>query len=183
MLNKIIQSRRSVKKYKSKKPDWRVILECIDSMRYSPMAGNIFSLKAILIDNPEKIEKISEYSEQPFIKHAHYIVVICSNEERTKISFENRAEKYLRQQAGAAIQNFLLNISDAGLATCWIGHFYDDKIKRLLKIPEKIEIEAIFPVGYANEKPKKKEVVNPDSVFSFNEYGNKKMQKKESIKV
>jgi nitroreductase len=181
MLNKIIQSRRSIKKYKSKKPDWRIIIECIDSMRYAPMAGNNFSIKTIMIDNPETIEKISEYSEQPFIKDTKYVIVVCSNEERTRIAFGERAEKYVKQQAGAAIQNFLLSLTDSGLSTCWIGHFYDDKIKRLLKIPEKIEIEALFPIGYANEKPKTKEKVNFDSIMYFNTYSNKKMQEKNKL--
>jgi len=176
MLDKIIQSRRSIKKYKSKKPDWRVILDCIDSMRYAPMAGNSFSLKFVLVDNPQIIEKISEAAEQNFISKAQYVLIICSDEKRTKIAYEERAEKYLRQQAGAAIQNFLLKLTEAGLSTNWVGHFYDDKIKRLLKIPEDIEVEAIFPIGYTNEKPKKRELVNFDNVMYFNQYKNKNMK-------
>lgn len=183
MLDKIIRARRSIKKYKSKKPDWRVIIDCIDSMRFAPMAGGNFSLKFILVDDSESIQKISEASEQPFISEAKYAVVVCSSEERTKTAFGDRAEKYLRQQAGAAMQNFLLKITETGLATCWIGHFYDDKIKRLLKIPEKVEIEAIFPIGYANEKPKKKLEVNFDNIMYFNTYGNKQMQKQDKQDV
>jgi len=178
MLDKIIKARRSIKKYKSEKPDWRVIIECIDSMRYAPMAGNNFSLKFILVDDLTLIQKISEASEQPFIQDAKYAVVICSKGDRTKTAFgEDRGNKYLRQQAGAAIQNFLLKITENRLATCWVGHFYDDKIKRFLKIPEDVEIEAIFPIGYANEKPRKKLAVNFDSIMYFNIYGNKQMQK------
>lgn len=178
MLDKIIHSRRSIKKYKSKKPDWRTIIECIDAMRFAPMAGNSFSLKFILVDDKEKIEKISEASEQKFVADAHYLVVVCSDETRTKLSYEERGEKYLRQQAGAAIQNFLLKITESGLATCWVGHFYDDKIKRILGIPPSIEIEAIFPIGYPNEKPKQKAEVKFDAIMYFNNYGNKKMQPK-----
>ena len=44
-LDKTIKARRSVRKFKSSKPNWRDILECIDAMRYAPMAGNNFSLK------------------------------------------------------------------------------------------------------------------------------------------
>lgn len=175
MLDKIIQSRRSIKKYKSKTPDWRVILECVDSMRYAPMAGNNFSLKFILVEDPEKISKLAEYSEQNFIADAQYAVIVCTVPTRTKTAYEERGEKYLKQQAGAAIQNFLLKITEAGLATCWVGHFYDDKVKRLLKIPDDAEVEAIFPIGYALEKPKKRELVNFDSVMYFGHYGNKKM--------
>lgn len=181
MLDKIIQSRRSIKKYKTKSPDWRAILECIDSMRYAPMAGNNFSLKMILVDDFEKIQKIADYSEQDFIAGTKYVVVVCTIPTRTKIAYGERGEKYMKQQAGAAIQNFLLKLTEAGLATCWIGHFYDDKIKTLLKIPENVEIEALFPVGYANEKPKKRSLVEVDGVMYFNKYGDKRMHEKERI--
>ncbi len=181
MLDKLIKSRRSIKKYKSKTPDWRVIIECIDSMRHAPMAGGNYSIKTILIDDPEIIEEIAKHSEQQFIKNAQYVVAVCSKEGRTKISFGDRAEKYLRQQAGAAIQNFLLSLENSKLSTCWVGHFYDDKIKRLLKIPEDTELEAIFPIGYANEKPKKKSIPDLDSNIFFNKYGNTKMQSPDKL--
>jgi len=145
-------------------------------MKYAPVAGGNFSLKFILVDDFEKIQKIAKASEQEFVGTAKYLVVVCSDKNRTKTLYEDRAKRYLHQQAGAAIQNFLLKITEAGLATCWVGHFYDDRIKRILRIPEEIEVEAIFPIGYANEKPKKKEEINLDNKFFFNEYGNKKMQ-------
>lgn len=183
MFSNLVKSRRSVKKYKSKRPDWRVILDCIDSMRYAPMAGGNFSLKFVLVDDLDKIDKLSEACEQNFISSAQYVLVVCSDEKRTKTAYERRAEKYLRQQAGAAMQNFLLSISDAGLATCWVGHFYDDKIKQLLRIPEDVEVEAIFPIGYAYEKPKKKDLVNFDSVMYFNEYKNKRMNPSKKLNI
>ena len=78
MLDKIIKSRRSVHRFKSKKPDWRVILDCIDAMRYAPMAGNNFSLKFILVDDSDKIQKISEACEQDFIAGSQYVLIVCS---------------------------------------------------------------------------------------------------------
>lgn len=183
MFSKLIKSRRSIKRYKSKKPDWRVILDCIDSMRYAPMAGGNFSLKLVLVDDLDKIQKISEACEQDFVSSAQYVLVVCSDGKRTKTAYEGRADKYLRQQAGAAIQNFLLSITDAGLATCWIGHFYDDKIRRILRIPEDVEVEAVFPVGYSYEKPKKKELVNFDNVMYFNEYKKKQMNLPKKLNV
>ena len=175
MLNKIMVARKSVKKFNSKKPDWRRIIECIDSMRFAPMAGNNFSLKFILIDDLEKIQKIAEASEQQFIGTAHYVVAVCTNPKRTKIAYGKRAEMYLKQQAGAAIQNFLLKITESGLGTCWIGHFYEEKVKHILNIPEDIQIEALFPIGYEYKKTPPKRKIELDRVLYFNKYNNKKM--------
>ncbi len=175
-LDDAIHGRRSVRKYSSKKPDWRDILEAIDSARYAPMAGNNFSLKFILVNEKDKIQKIADASSQSFIATADYVVVACSDPKKTTNLFEKQAEVYLRQQAGAAIQNFLLKIFELGLSTCWVGHFYEKKIKDTLKISSDVQVEAIFPIGYPMEKVSKKKKPLGNVLF-FNQYKNKKMNK------
>jgi len=175
MLNKIIHNRRSIRKFNSKKPDWREIIECIDAMRYAPMAGNNFSLKFILVDNEAKIEQIAKASQQDFVGEAKYVLVVCTTPLRTEISYEERGKGYLKQQAGAAIQNFLLKITEEGLSTCWVGHFMDDQIKSILTIPKDMQVEAILPIGYAFKRPEQKRIIELDNVLYFNKYGNKKM--------
>ncbi len=171
-----IQSRRSVRKYKDKKPDWRDILEAINSAQYTPMAGDVFTLKFIVIDKLKTMQEIAKFSEQEFIQDAKYAVAFVSNPKKTKILYKERGERYLKQQAGAAIQNFMLHLTNLGLSTCWIGHFNDEKIKKLLKIPETNEVEAIITIGYEKFKPKlKKEKGNIDKILYFNEWDNKRM--------
>ena len=64
------------------------------------------------------------------------------------------------------------------MATCWIGHFTDEQIKRVLKIPEKINVEAMFPIGYEFRKPVTRKIkADLDNSLYFNEYKNKKMKK------
>ncbi len=183
-LNRAIQSRKSVRKFKDKKPDWRDIIECIDSARYAPMAGNNFSLKFILVDDKEKIQKIADAAQQPFISQTKYVVVVCSDSARPKNIYEKRGEVFVRQQAGAAIQNFLLKIQEAGLSACWVGYFVEEQIKRELKIPEGVQIEAVFPIGYEFEKQKTRKVkIDIDRILYFNEYKNKKMKKIKKLDV
>jgi len=186
-LDKTIRNRRSVKKFKDKKPDWRDILDCIDSIKYTPMAGDNFTLKFILVDEKEKIEKLATAAQQDFINQAKYVLVICSDPFRTVNAYEKRGEIYCRQQAGAAIQTFLLKITEADLATCWIGHFADEQVKRVLKIPEKINVEAMFPIGYEFRKPVTRRIKSDlDKALYFNEYKNtqmKKIKKPEGTKI
>lgn len=100
------------------------------------------------------------------------------------MSYKERGKKYCKQQAGAAIQNFLLKIHESGLATCWIGHFDDTKVKEILRIPEDIEVEALFPIGYEYRKPlTKKEKVRLDSVLYFEKYKNKRMDHPKKLDV
>ncbi len=177
-INKTIQTRKSVKYFGQKKPDWRNIIQAIDAARYAPMAGNLFNLKFILVDNEKKIEELSEAAQQNFINQAKYVVVICSDPSRTSNAYPEKGEKYTKQQAGAAIENFLLKLNERNLATCWVGHFVEDQIKHALEIPEKIDVEAIFPIGYESKKhkTKPKRKTNLDSVLYFNKYKQKRMK-------
>ncbi len=182
-LDKAIQNRQSVRKFKSKKPSWKKIIECIDAFRHAPMAGNNFTLKLILIDDKKKIQKIAEACQQPFVGNTEYIVVVCSDPSRPKNAFEKRGAIFTKQQAGAAIQNFLLKIEEAGLATCWVGYFVENMIKRELKIPEKVQVEAVFPIGYEFEKTKKRLKIDLDKILYFNTYKNKRMKKEKKLDV
>lgn len=176
-LDKAIQNRHSVRKFSNKKPDWRKIIECIDSARFAPMAGNNYTLKFILVDDEEKIRKITEANQQRHVGEVKYIVVVCSNPSRPVNAYGKEGEVFCRQQAGAAIQNFLLRIEEAGLATCWVGYFAEGQIKRELDIPDEINIEAIFPIGYEfDKKGKRKAKIDLDRILYFNEYGNVKMK-------
>lgn len=183
-LDKAIQSRKSVRKFISKKPDWKKIIECIDGARYAPMAGNNFTLKFIVVNDKEKIQKIADAAQQPFISQVHYLVAVCSNPSRTINAYKNCGEKFLRQQAGAAMQNFLLKLQEADLSTCWIGYFVESIIKRELKIPENVNVEAIFPIGYELEKPKiRKTKIDLDRILYFERYGNNQMKNSKEIDV
>lgn len=177
-LDKAIKERKSIKKFSKKKPDWRDIIEAIDIARYTPMAGNLFSLKFILVNDAEKIQKLAQASQQEFVAETQYVVVVCSNPSKTLNSYEERGEIYSRQQAGAAIQNFLLKLTDFELSTCWIGHFVDEEIKKILKIPTDINVEAIFPIGYEStiSKGKKRKKIGLDNILYFNQYNNKRMK-------
>ena len=177
----LIKSRRSVREFKNKKPDWRDIIEAIHSSQYAPMSGDIFSLKFLIIDEKEKITKIAKYSEQEFIQDVKYIVVVLTDGKKTKLNFHEAAERYLPLQAGASIQNLMLHLTSVGLSTCWISHFYEDKVKTLLKIPKEIKIEALLPIGFAKKKLKRKTKKDPYNILYFNKWGNQRMKKENSI--
>jgi nitroreductase len=181
-LDKVIKNRRSVRKFKDRKPDWRRIIECIDSARFAPMAGNNYTVKFIVVDDEEKIKKITQSCQQDFIAQAKYVVVVCSNPSRTINEYGEKGEVFCRQQAGAAIQNFLLRITESGLSTCWIGYFVEEQIKKTLDIPKDVNVEALFPIGYESEKPKTRKMkIDLDRILYFNSYGNVKMKKPKII--
>ena len=174
-LDKAIKERHSVRRFSTKRADWRDVIKAIDMARLVPLAGNIPTLKFILVDDKEKIQKLAEACQQDFVSQTDYIVVVCSFLEQVVRSYDERGKMYARQQAGSAIQNFSLKITELGLATCWVGAFADEEVKRILQIPENVDVEAILPVGYELGKAKQRLKSNLDAMLYFNVWKNKYM--------
>jgi len=172
-----IKKRKSIRRYSDSKPDWRKIIKAIDASRYAPMAGNLFSLRFILVQDKDKIVRLKQACQQDFVGKAHYIVVVVSDITKVKMSYGDRTEKFARQQAGAGIENFLLELTRQGLCTCWTGYFVEEQVKRILEIPDNMNVEALFPIGIETRIPTK-EKPKPDleNVLWFDKWKNKYMK-------
>ncbi len=183
-LNKAIKERKSVRKFSSEIPDWKKIIRAIDLARLAPCPGNQSFLSYIIVNNPNLIEKIGIATQQDFVGKSHYIVVVISNPSKIKISYGDRAQRYVPQATGAAIENFLLSLTSQGLSTCWIGLFHEKNIKEILEIPDSLIVEALFPIGLElqNNITSQKKKTELDEILFFNEYKNKKMVPKTRIR-
>ncbi len=175
-LDKLVDNRASVRKFHKKRPDWREIIDVIDSARKIPLAGNLASVKFIIVDEPEIIADLAEASQQDFVADVSFVIAVVSDVDKIKRSFEERGERYAHQQAGAAIEVILLKLVEQGLAGCWVGDFVDGQVKRALKVPEKSEVEAIIPVGYPLVKTSQRRKPSLDRCLYFNKYKGKFMK-------
>jgi nitroreductase len=175
-LTEAIKVRQSIRKFSDKKADWRKIVQAIDAARYTPMAGNNFSLKFVLVKNAEKIEKLAGASQQDFVRTS-YVIVVVSNDEKVKRLYGSNGEVFAKQQAGAAIQNILLTLTNFGLDSCWIGYFDEKQVKAALKIASDMKVEALIPVGFRHKGFAHKVALRPelDNVLFFDTWKNKKM--------
>lgn len=80
-------------------------------------------------------------------------VVFCRNDNRNK-TMEQEYDKYrllwADQSVAAAITIFMLLCAEKGLGTCWLGTpmWRDKELKKLLAIPQGVEVVGVTPVGY-----------------------------------
>ncbi|MEK6925112.1 MAG: nitroreductase family protein [Nanoarchaeota archaeon] len=150
-----IEKRASVREFSNKPVKFGQVLEAIDAANQAPFAGNINHLKFIIVETKENKNYIAEFAQQYWINESQWVVIICSESKRLEQLYQDRGEMYGKQQAGAAIQNFLLSITEQGLGACWVGAFSEREIKTKFKIPESWQIEAIIPIGYSKSKKQK----------------------------
>jgi len=170
-IEKALYSRHSCRSFANKKVRWDKVIEAIDAAIHAPFAGNQNNLKFIIVEDQERKNIIATHAQQDFIADAPMVVIVCSDEAMLERSYDERGKIYSRQQAGAAIQNFLLRITSLGYASCWVGAYADELLKQALKIPEHIHVEAVLPVGIARDKPKPVKKHGLENVMFWGEWG------------
>lgn len=184
-LESAIKKRKSVRNYSNKKADWRKILRALDYARFAPMAGGQFSLKFILVSDESKIKFLEQASQQKFVANASQALLVVSNREKVEKGYDHYKKGFAAQQAGAAIQNILLGLTENQIAACWVGFFQEEMVKREFKISNSMTIEAIITLGKESKVSSgKKESLKPDleAVLFFEEWGKRNMGKDTTIK-
>jgi len=140
-LDKTIDKRKSIKDFNNKKVSWRAVVEIVDAAIKIPCAGGKNPFMYVITEDPEKIAKLAKASEQPWITAASVVIAVTSDDKQLESLYDQKGRIYSRQQAGAAIQNMLLKITDLDLAGCWVGAYNDIKIKDILRIPKTNQVD------------------------------------------
>ncbi len=175
-LDKCIKERRSVRSYLDKNVEFEKLAKILDSARYAPSSGNIQNVMLIAVRDKKKRADIATASlKQYWMMDAPVHIAVCNKIENIKRFYGSKGELvYSSQNCAAAIENMLLTAYSLGLGTCWVGAFDEDAIKRILRIPENIKVEAVITLGYVKEKEELPSKYALENITYFEEWGNTK---------
>jgi len=70
-----------------------------------------------------------------------------------------------------AVEHIVLQAVEIGLGTCWVRWYDDEKVKKILDIPDNIEVMAILPVGIPDEEPSSRPRLSLDKIVFSEKYG------------
>ena len=76
-----IQSRRSIRKFKSNEVPDEVIRELLDAARLAPSGSNLQATRFVVIKSPAERMKLKECTPLPFVAHAPVIIACCIDRE------------------------------------------------------------------------------------------------------
>lgn len=162
-----IEKRYSCRRYK-KDEVWQEKLEkVLKAMRLAPSAHNAQDWKFIVVKDLEKRKKIAEAANQSFISQAPLIIVGVALNPDHILPSGNPA--YLIDLA-IALDHLTLAATDQGLATCWIGAFSQEEVKKILNIPAKCKVVALLPLGFAADTPGVKSRKPLSEIISYDSF-------------
>jgi nitroreductase len=76
-----IQSRRSIRKFKSNEVPDHIIKELLDAARLAPSGSNLQATRFVIIKSPVERMKLKECTPLPFVAHAPVIIACCIDRE------------------------------------------------------------------------------------------------------
>lgn len=148
-LLKILEKRRSIRKYTDKPLTQQQVVELMKAALYAPSSRNRQPLQYILVDNKDDLSRLSECKAsgaQP-IAGAAIAIVVAADPERSDVWIED---------ASIASTFLLLQAEALELGACWIqvrNRFFEDDtsaaeiVRSILGIPPNLEILSIVAVG------------------------------------
>lgn len=170
-----ITTRRSIRKYMPIPVENEKLARIFEAAKSAPTAGNLQDFKFILVKDHNKIKQIADASlQQYWIAEAPVVIVVCSDTERLEYFYGVRGTRlYSVQDCAAAIQNILLEATDQGLGSCWVGAFNEAQLARILAIPPHVRAQAIIPIGYPDEVVPSPGHKSMEEMVYLEAYGNK----------
>ncbi len=163
-----IRTRRSIRKYKPEPIPDGDLKKIMEAARLAPSAGNRQPWRFVVVRDPETKVKMGEAArDQTWISDAGAIVVALAMPK-------DHPEVYARwveRDVMIAVEHMVLAAWSLGYGTCWIGAFYEDKVKELLGIPEEMTVINILPIGVPDQSPEARGRKPVSEIFHDGKYG------------
>jgi nitroreductase len=143
-------------------------LDCIlEAARLAPSAKNLQDWRFVVVTDEETKQKLAQAANnQRFLENAGAIIVGCSVSDEVM-----RCSQALGPiDVAIALEHICLQATELGLATCWIGSFYPDKVRAILDIPDDVTIIELMAVGYPADKKKEPKRHNIDKIVCYEKW-------------
>jgi F420 biosynthesis protein FbiB-like protein len=176
-----IRERRSVRKYQARPVPQEAVEEVLVAAGWAPSAHNAQPWRFIVLADASVKRELAEamaeswaadmakdglnieadkrkVSVERFATAPVLILACLTMDGMRKLSDlkrQNSERDLAMQSLGAALQNLLLAVYTKGLGACWFSApgFCKETVRKVLKIPDEIEPEALIAMGYPAEKP------------------------------
>ena len=171
-----IKHRYSVRAFQTKPVEPDKLQNVLEAARLAPSARNVQEWRFVVVQNQLMRQKLAQAANnQAFVGEAPVLIVGCAN--KTDYIMRCGHPAYLIDLA-IAIEHMALQATEEGLGTCWIGSFYEDRIKELLNIPASIRVIALLPLGYPREEApaKQKNRLNQNQIISHEKWSFQEQQ-------
>ena len=142
-----IKKRISVRNFLDKPVEEDKLKLILEAARLAPSARNIQEWIFIVIKDKTIRQKLMQAAKnQASVGEAPVVIACCATITDYKMTCGQLAHPI---DLAIAITHMVLEATELGLGTCWVGAFYEDKVKEILGIPGEVCVVELLALGYA----------------------------------
>ena len=164
---KAVAGRYSCRSYKNTPIEHDKLNRVLDAARLAPSAKNLQDWRFVVVRDAQTRNRLIEAANnQAFVGQAPVVIVACSNSDYVM----RCGQPIAPIDVAIALEHIALAATAEGLATCWIGSFFPDKVRAILGIPENIQIIELMPIGYPADKCPQKKRDDLDAIVTYDKW-------------
>jgi nitroreductase len=146
-----IRKRYSCRAYQDKPIEREKLESIFEAARLAPSAKNLQDWRFVAVTDKETKRKIAQAANnQTFLQNAGAIIVACSVSNEVM----RCGQAVGPIDVAIALEHIALQATELGLATCWIGSFYPEKVRPIVGMPEDVAIIELLALGYPADNRK-----------------------------
>jgi len=145
----VIKKRRSTRQYNSQPISQEILNKLYEAVKAAPTGNNLQEFRFIFVTDEKKRQRIAnEGCNQDFIGDAQlHVIATCKKGSAFNVAI--------------AMDHMILEATNQGLGSCWIGWFDGEKLKPILGIPKDVDVPIMATIGYTDdpiEVPERKSI-------------------------
>ena len=144
----LAKERYSCRYFSDKKVEQEKIDKILEAARLAPTGRNSQSQRILVLTDETELGKLSGCTSYGW--NAPLVMIICYDKNecwhRDIDDFDGGA-----QDICIVTTHMMLEVTDLGLGSTWVGAFDPFKAREIYNIPENLEVAAILPIGYPSE--------------------------------
>jgi len=171
----VIKTRRSVRSFSKKAVGDDVLKRVLEAARVAPSGGDQPWRFVVVKDKRTKNKIAGACYGQDFVAQAPVVLVCCA--VKCNSGYEPWHDEAGRRDTVIAVDHLILAARNEGLGTCWIGAVHDRQVKKIINVPDNVDVVMVVPLGYpasktAFGKPSGRKTLR--QICFFEQYGRRK---------
>jgi len=163
--DQLVKQRQSVRRFDPRPVEKEKIKVCLEAARLAPSASNSQPWYFVVVDDPELKNKVARATFDDIIIYNRFtlqapVIIVMVTEKAgiiTRMAARLKKREFSLIDNGIAAAHFCLKAAEIGLGTCMMGWFNQNKVKKLLNIPDDKFLSLVITLGYPAEGYKNRE--------------------------
>lgn len=144
-----IRKRCSVRNYLCRAVEKEKLTKILEAARLAPSASNRQEWRFIVVQDKDTRKRLAQAAKnQAFVGEAPVVIACCAKTDNHVMTCGQACYPI---DVAIAIEHMVLKAAEEGLGTCWVGAFYEDKVKEVLGIPKDIRVVELLVLGYPDK--------------------------------